>query len=148
MISGYREDLAALAEEVEKTPDRPGTVQVYPGWGALHCPLNQYIKDVMAPYLATVDFRDPQLPLFSGRVPGRVDAAGVRADFVENYTSYVSVTFLHSELTKFGARLGITLASGTAPEMNRYPFPVVQVQTPDDLEEAMSTMFELGVDFR
>lgn len=147
-ISGYLDDLVALADEVAASPGRAGQIDIYQGWGAPHCPLNEYVRDIMRPHLDSIEFRDPRLPLFSGRRPGQVlTANAVRADFVEDYTSYVSVTHLYTALERFGVTLGIFPVSGPTPEASGFPFPRVEIQLPEDIEEARSASYALGVDF-
>jgi [acyl-carrier-protein] S-malonyltransferase len=148
IISGYSDELQAMRTEIEQSAERKAMIQIFEGWGALHCPLNQYIKDAMDPLISSITFHDPHTPLFSARIPGQLRTAEqVRQDFQENYTSFVSVSYLYNELDAFGMRLGITPGVGTSPELNRYPFPVLQIEDPTDVDAAVSTIYELDIDF-
>jgi [acyl-carrier-protein] S-malonyltransferase len=140
LLAGYLDDLQLVAAH-----EKVGTVNVLGGWGAWHSPLQRHVQEHMAPMLARASFKDPALPLFSALRPGRLlTGAQVRQEFVDNYTSFVSMVHLHTELERYGVGLGLMPGSGTAPEQNNFPFPVVQVETPDDVTDALMTLDEFG----
>jgi [acyl-carrier-protein] S-malonyltransferase len=140
LLAGYLDELQALAARA-----KVGAVNVLGGWGAWHSPLQWHVRGYMAPRIAATAFQDPRIPLFSALRPGRtLTADQVRQEFLDNYTSFVSVVHLHTELERYGVQLGLMPGSGTAPELNNFPFPVVQIETPEDVTEALTALHEFG----
>jgi [acyl-carrier-protein] S-malonyltransferase len=140
LLAGYLDDLQALAAQA-----KVGTMNVLGGWGAWHSPLQGHVREHMAPRIEATSWHDPSVPLFSALRPGRIrSAAEIRREFLDNYTSFVSVVHLHTELERYGVRLALMPGSGTAPEHNNFPFPVVQVETPEDVTDALTALDEFG----
>jgi len=149
MLSGYLEDLEHMAADAP-----PGHVQVVTGAiGAVHCPDLQFMADMLEPFLAEIDFRDPEIPLLCG-VGGEKLKTGaqlatgdeIRRSVVANYVAPVGgfreiIAALGEHgmglVVATGAKLPVTVPPG--------PFPLLQASEPDDIGQIMMMLYDLGL---
>jgi [acyl-carrier-protein] S-malonyltransferase len=143
MFSGYRaglDRLAATAPDgvtVRVPEDRPV---------AFHSPLQRAVADHLRPVLDAMRFRDPSVPLCSCLEPAILTtAAQVRDLFERNSVQGVSVPHVRSQMRRLGVRLGIVLGPSKIDRMARPSFPLLHVECPGDLDEAVAAVYELGV---
>ncbi|MDI5962999.1 hypothetical protein POF50_005025 [Streptomyces sp. SL13] len=135
LLSGTGEELARLASVAPRGAIRARRgadplVPVPPAGPAPH--------DTWSPVLNA-----PTLPLCSPRGPvTTADAAGQL--FAADAGLRVDLGDLAQCLDAHGTRLGLVLGSSLPRNLVRFPFPVVHVESPDDLGEAVSAIFEFG----
>jgi [acyl-carrier-protein] S-malonyltransferase len=141
MLTGYREALEKLAAELP-----PGAVFMTQHTEAFHSPIQQYVADHMAPFIAETEFRDPRIPVYSPFAPG-VLATGdqIRDLFLRNSTHPVSLPVIHGEMARRGTKLAIVPGASLPPGALKFPFSVAHIESPQDVSDAMMTMYELGV---
>ena len=65
---------------------------------------------------------------------------------LRNPVQSVSVRHLRTGMTEHGTRLGLVLGPSQFDRIVHSPFPVVHIETPDHIAEAVSAIYELGVD--
>jgi [acyl-carrier-protein] S-malonyltransferase len=150
MLSGHLEDLQSLAAEAP-----PGRVPVVTGAiGGLHCPLQEFVRDLMEPYLNDMKFNDPKIPLLSG-IGGAQATTGaqlktgddVRRGILDNYVtpvgSFAKIIAAFDECDmQMALGMGAALPAGIPPT----PFPVLQATVPDDIGQIMTLIYDLGID--
>ncbi|MER8186038.1 ACP S-malonyltransferase [Kitasatospora sp. NPDC094015] len=143
MLSG---ELAALQELATEVP--PGTVVPLPDRPiAVHSPLREPFRAFMAPYLDAMDFADPELPLLSCLERRRLTTgAEVRDLFHRNATEPISLVDVCAGMAEQGVRLGVVLGGSIPDGILDFPFPVVHVDRPEHIEQALAAVFELGID--
>ncbi|MGV9249263.1 ACP S-malonyltransferase [Streptomyces sp. NPDC003710] len=143
LLSGYRDSIDELAGRLPK-----GTVEVHEGVAiGYHSPLCAPVAAYLEPAVVDIEFRDPKLPLCSYLDEKTVTTADeVRDIFLRNQTEAVSLPYVVAELERHGTELAlligpaqIDLFSGSAP------FPVVQIETPQHLEEIFPYLHDLGI---
>lgn len=143
MLSGLRAALEKVAAEAPQ-----GTVAVLDQYQiALHCPLRRSARDFLEPWIAAMPLRDPSLPLSSCLEQRTlVTAEEVRDLFRRNTTDSVYLLHVCAEMKRQGVRLGLilgpTIPSGTVD----FPFPVVHIETPEHVRQAMSAIYELSIE--
>jgi [acyl-carrier-protein] S-malonyltransferase len=143
MLSGEQEALNQLAADVAEgtvapLPDRPM---------AVHSPLRTHFRTFMTPYIDAMPFQAPQLPLVSSlERKVLVTADDVRDMFDRNSVDPISLVHVYEGMKAEGVRLSLVMG-GTIPDgVLKFPFPVVHVDGPKDIEQALTTVFELGID--
>ncbi|QKW18555.1 ACP S-malonyltransferase [Kitasatospora sp. NA04385] len=143
MLAGHAEALGALAAEVP-----PGTVVPLPGRTiAVHTPLRRPYRDFMAPRIDAIPFEDPGLPLLSCLEPKVLrTAADVRDLFQRNSTDPISLVDVYTGMKEQGVRLGLVMGPSIPEGILAFPFPVVHVERPEHVEQALTTAYELGID--
>lgn len=144
VLSGYREALErirdAATDEVRVHIPEERTI-------AFHSPLQRQIVEFLEPVVAAVDFEAPRIPLCSCLEPRTLSTAGeVRDMFLRNPVQGVSVRHLRAGMARHGTRLGLVLGPSQFDRIVRSPFPVVHVETPEHIAEAVSAIYELGVE--
>jgi [acyl-carrier-protein] S-malonyltransferase len=143
VLAGYRsalDELAAQAPADTITVLKSVTI-------ASHSPLRRHARDFMAPYLATIDFRDPVITLCSCLEPATLTTADqVRDLFERNPTTPVSIVHLVSELKRNGTRLGVVIGPAIPEGILSFPFPVVHVEKPEHVDDLATAVYELGID--
>lgn len=143
MLSGVQAALLALAAELPE-----GTVIPLPGRAmAIHSPLRMHFREFMAPYIDAMPFADPELPLIScldRKV--LVTAADVQDAFQRNPTDPINLVYIYEAMKDEGVRLGFVMGGSIPDGVLRFPFPVVHVDRPEHIEQALTTVFELGID--
>ncbi|HKS50130.1 MAG TPA: hypothetical protein VJT49_34495 [Amycolatopsis sp.] len=143
VISGYRDALEALAAEL------PGeTVNIIGDRDdAPHSPLQQPLADFLAPHIAAMPFSDPRIPVSSCLEAKVLTTAGEIKDvFRRIITSPVSAVHLQDGLQRTGTELGLVLGPAPADRFVHWPFPVVHVETTDDLTIALESIMDIGID--
>lgn len=142
LVSGRRDALDALAAERP-----PGEVTVTGHIEAFHSELQRPVAEFMTRHYAAATFRAPELPVFSCfeemtlRTPDEV-----RDAFARNVTDPVSLPYVTAAMLRHGVTLAVVPGPSLPPGVLRYPFPVVHVETPDDIATVMTTIYELGVE--
>jgi [acyl-carrier-protein] S-malonyltransferase len=139
LLSGYQDSLQKLAGQLtDKTALRiPPDVNT-----AFHSPLRRHIADHQEPYLAGMDFRDPEVVCCGGLAPGEYSTAQqVRDLFRRNHTEPISLPLLVAALERNGTDRAVLLGPGLA-EIWRgsVKFPVVHLNSPDDLAQVLDAV--------
>ncbi|WP_405182251.1 hypothetical protein OG225_15030 [Nocardia sp. NBC_01377] len=143
MLSGERAALDRVGAELPE-----GTVIPLPGRSmAIHSPLRGGFRTFMAGYINAMPFTDPELPLISC-LDRKVlmTGADVRDTFHRNPTTPVSLPYIYEAMKDEGVRLGLIMGGSIPDGVLRFPFPVVHVDRPEHIEQALTTVFELGID--
>ncbi|MFI9503677.1 hypothetical protein [Nocardia sp. NPDC052566] len=143
MLSGER---AALDELGERLPE--GTVVQLPGRSmAIHSPLRGHFRTFMAPYIDAMPFADPVATLISC-LDRKIlmTAADVRDSFQRNPTDPINLVYIYEAMKDEGVRLGLIMGGSIPDGVLRFPFPVVHVDRPEHIGQALTTVFELGID--
>ncbi|MEU5401625.1 ACP S-malonyltransferase [Streptomyces sp. NPDC005963] len=143
MLAGHAEALKELAAEVP-----PGTVTPLPGRTiAVHTPLRRHFRDFMAPRIDAIPFADPEVPLFSCLEPKMLRSADeVRDLFQRNSTDPISLVDVYSGMKEQGVQLGLVMGPSIPEGILAFPFPVVHIEQPEHIEQALSTAYDLGID--
>jgi [acyl-carrier-protein] S-malonyltransferase len=143
ILAGLRD---ALAELTATLP--PEWVQRSPQHAvAFHTPLQQHVHDHLAPLVDAIAFRAPAVPVCSCFEPAVLtDAESIRAMFHRNSVDPVSVVHMRHGLEELDTELGIVLGPSQFDRYLTSPFPVVHVETPEHLAEAIETIHDLGVE--
>jgi [acyl-carrier-protein] S-malonyltransferase len=145
MLSGYLKDLEKLAAEAPT-----GQVEVIGAMGGLHSPLEQYQRDLLEPFLCGIEFRDPELPLFSTLGERKRLEAGedVRREMLDNIVSPTSKPLdIAGSLNRYGTKLALVLGAAIQfpPESQ---FPVLRVAVVKDIEQVMAMLHEPDIGIR
>ncbi|WP_225840199.1 ACP S-malonyltransferase [Streptomyces sp. NK08204] len=143
LLAGYRSDLEEFGTQLP-----PGSLQVSPEHGiAFHSPLQQDIAEFLEPMLKEMDFRDPRVPVYSCLEPKALTTGEeIRDLFRRNPTDPVSVPYMMSGLERGGVELGLVLGPCSFGTFLRSSFSVVHVESPDHVFEAMTAIYELGIE--
>jgi methylaspartate ammonia-lyase len=143
VVSGYRSALDSLGADLP--PDQMQPIGDRPF--AAHSPLRAPVRDFVAPDIAAATFHDPQIRLFSCLEP-RVLTTGsdVRDLYLRNTVEPVNFPHLYSEMQRQGVELALALGQFMPAGFLDVPFPMVNVQDLEDIEEAKATIAELGID--
>ena len=143
MLAGHAEALARLAAEVP-----PGSVVPLPGRTiAVHSPLRRPYRDFMAPGIDRMTFSAPRLPLLSCLEPKVLTSADdVRDLFQRNSTDPISLVDVYTGMQRQGVELGLVMGPSIPEGVLAFPFPVVHVDRPEDIQQALGTAYDLGVD--
>ncbi|MFH8369027.1 acyltransferase domain-containing protein [Streptomyces sp. NPDC018031] len=143
LLAGYR---TALADFGTRLP--PGTLQISDEHGfAFHSPLQQEISDFLEPTLREMTFRDPKVPVHSCMdVKTLTTGEEIRDLYRRNPTDPVSVPHMINGLERAGTELGLVLGPCSFGTFLGSSFPVVHVQSPDHVFEAMTAIYELGIE--
>lgn len=150
MLSGHLKDLESLAAEAP-----PGRVPVVTGaMGGMHCPSQQFMSDLLEPFLDDVKFHDPKVPLLSG-IGGGQSRTGtplktgdqVRQDIIDNYIEPVgSVKQIIAAFDKHDVQMGLAIGAALPAGLPPCPFPVLQANAPDEIGQIMTMIYDLGID--
>lgn len=155
LLSGYLKDLQDLAAEAP-----PGHVKHVTGvLGGLHSPLQQFVPDLLEPYLNDINFHDPGVPLLSGvgGVGGGQSKTGVllktgddvRKNILDSYVEPVgSLNELFAAFDKHDIEMALAMGAALPPDPLPGPFPVLQATVPDDVGQIMTMIYDLGIDIR
>ncbi len=143
MLAGHADALGALAADVP-----PGTVVPLPGRTiAVHTPLRRPYREFMAPRIDAIPFSDPEIPLLSCLEPKVLrTAADVRDLFQRNSTDPISLVDVYTGMKEQGVRLGLVMGPSIPEGILAFPFPVVHIERPEHIEQALTTAYELGID--
>jgi [acyl-carrier-protein] S-malonyltransferase len=143
VLSGYE---AALQELAARPPT--GRVRILPDLSvAFHSPLSQYLREFIEPALDTVAFRPPSLPLTSAMGQGPLATADqVRDTFLLNQVTMVSLPSLAANLARFDTEVAVLAGPGSVDRFSgAMPFPVIHIETADQLTDGLATLYELGI---
>jgi [acyl-carrier-protein] S-malonyltransferase len=141
MFSGYVDELRELAASKEA-----GLVHVITVLGGAHSPPQRFHHDLMAPHVATMTFRDPQVPLISGLSDRTLTTADeVRTDLLRNSTTTTRMSHVINGLAREGTQLALVLGVASAVGMFVFPFPVYPVSTPEDFDGLGTAVYDAGV---
>jgi len=147
IISGYKTAIEELAAA------EPANVMTWwtRGTSALHSPLRQPSSDYMKSYLADIEFRDPVIPL-AGCLTPTLLATGddVRDAIWRNWVRPASLPYGIAEMVRVGVKLLIAPGPSMLDEhlgLISFPFPVLSVREPSDIEVAVAKVEELGIGF-
>ncbi|KOG89390.1 malonyl transferase [Streptomyces varsoviensis] len=143
MLAGHAEALTALAAEAP-----PGTVVPLPGRTiAVHSPLRRHFRDFMAPRVDAMAFSAPQLPLYSCLERKKLSSADdVRDLFQRNSTDPISLVDVYTGMKSEGVELGLVMGPSIPEGILAFPFPVVHIEKPEHVQQALSTAYDLGID--
>ncbi|MEU8825663.1 ACP S-malonyltransferase [Streptomyces sp. NPDC048636] len=144
MLAGHH---SALEELVAAAP--PGAIVPLPGRTiAVHSPLRGPYREFMTPYIASMSFSAPGVPLLSCLEREVMKTAeDVRSMFQRNSTEPISLVHLYEGMRDCGVRLGLVMGPSIPEGLLDFPFPVVHVTRPEHIELAVSTVYELGLEF-
>ncbi len=141
-LSGH---VAALADLTAKLPE--GTLKMLPGMPlGVHSPLSRQLQELQNSFIEAISFRDPVIPLCSCYEPKLLTTADeVRDMFLRNWVDKVSYPHVYASLMDQGPDLAIMAGPGAADRFRgALDCPVVQIEEPDDLSLALTTLYELG----
>ena len=142
MLSGR---VAALVELAGKLP--AGTLKLLPEPPvAMHSPLCRELQEFLDPFIKAISFRDPVVPLCSCYEPKLLTTADeVRGMFLRSWVDKVSYPHVYANLMDQGTDLAIMAGPGVADRFRgALECPLVQIEEPDDLSLALTTLYELG----
>ncbi|MEI5101839.1 hypothetical protein RB200_29175 [Streptomyces sp. PmtG] len=144
MLAGRRAAVERLAADAE-----PGTIVPLPGRAiAVHSPLRAPFRAFIAPHVAAMPFTAPRIPLLSCLERGELKTADdVRDMFQRNPTDPISLVDVYEGMLGHGVSLGLVMGPSIPNGILAFPFPVVHVESPEDIQLAVSTAYDLGVDF-
>ncbi|KIF76839.1 hypothetical protein QR77_29250 [Streptomyces sp. 150FB] len=142
LLSGYRDALEKLSAEFVG-----GSVQVQEANTiAVHSPLRRAAADSAVKLVAAAEINDPLLPLCSSLEQRTLTTADeVREMFGRNAVETIRVHTMTAEMQRHGVRLGVVLGPSLPRGLVQFPFPVVHVESPADMTELTSAIFEFGV---
>jgi [acyl-carrier-protein] S-malonyltransferase len=141
VVSGYRSGL----ERLQATADDGVHMFLFPGYhGAFHSPLQQHAADFMEPFINTMTFRDPKVPICSP-VDRRTltTAAEVREFMLGHNLMPARYEPLVEEMNSLGVRAGLVVGPGLpAPVVQ--PFRVELFSEPSDFDRRAELRETLG----
>jgi [acyl-carrier-protein] S-malonyltransferase len=151
MLSGHLKDLGELAAEAP-----PGHVPVVSGaMGAIHCPLQQFMCDLLGPDISDMNVRDPEITLLSGNGSGAQLEAGVplktaedvRRSILDSYVTPVgSFKKIMGAFDEHGAQMVLGIGGPMPAGLPATPFPVLPATVPDDIGQIMTMIYDLGLE--
>ncbi|MFI5908332.1 hypothetical protein [Dactylosporangium sp. NPDC051541] len=138
LLSGYRDALEELAAGY------PPEYFVFSDEDvAVHCALRHRARDEVARRTAAMDFTDPAVPMCSSLEPRELHSAAlVRAEFSRNVVEPVHTDHLSDRMRRLGVRLGVVLGPTLPRDGFEFPFPVVYVDAPEHLDQAVAAVGE------
>ncbi|AXK33726.1 hypothetical protein DVA86_14745 [Streptomyces armeniacus] len=142
LLTGDAEALTALAGEAPE-----GAVRLSGGHPAvLHSPLALTEHERAVQRLRRLEFRDPEPPVCSCLEPGTLTGAGeVRDLFGRCVAEPADIGALVSGLAEQGTRLALVLGPSLPRHVIDFPFPVVHVDAPERVADAIASLLEYGV---
>jgi [acyl-carrier-protein] S-malonyltransferase len=142
MLGGLRTDIDAMAERAPL-----GTVFVTPIEEAFHTPLMQHVADFIEPYIRQMPFTDPQIPVYSALEPRTLrTAAEIRDMFLRNTTNTVQMTDVQNAMAQDDPKVVIVPGPSLPAGVLRFPFPVTHIELPEHVTEALTALYEAGVE--
>ncbi|MET9894314.1 ACP S-malonyltransferase [Streptomyces sp. NPDC006465] len=143
LLGGHR---AAVEDLAASLPER--TVVVLEGQTiAAHTELRAHERDFLAPYVHTMPFTAPRVPVCSAVQPeprALTTADEVRDLFDRNPVAPITMPGMLAELERHGTRLAVLLGKSIPKGVIDFPFPVVHIHEPGDLDEAAAAVAELA----
>ncbi|WP_329340033.1 hypothetical protein OG866_31815 [Streptomyces sp. NBC_00663] len=143
LLGGYRTALETFGATLP-----PGALHIAEEHGsAFHSPLQRHITEFLAPTLDAMTFEDPRIPVHSCMERKQLTTGEeIRDLFRRNPTDPVSVPHMIGGLEDAGTQLGLVLGPAAFGTFQNADFPVVHVETPDHVFEAMTAVYDFGVD--
>ena len=143
MLAGRAEALAQVAAGAP-----PGSVVPLPGRTiAVHSPLRRPFREFMAPRIDAMTFSAPGLPLLSCLEPKVLTSADeVRDLFQRNSTDPISLVDVYTGMKQQGVELGLVMGPSIPEGILAFPFPVVHIDQPEHIQQALGTAYDLGID--
>ncbi|MGW7349864.1 acyltransferase domain-containing protein [Streptomyces sp. NPDC054784] len=143
MLAGYRDALEKLRDAA---PEHTVTVS-YDVDVAVHTPLREAAREETRQQVSEVAFAAPRLKLCSSiQQQTLTTAEEVREMFVRNVAEPMSMVHLAEGMRHEGAQLALVVGPSLIKDLLRFPFPVGYVDRPGAIPEAVSALFEHGVD--
>jgi [acyl-carrier-protein] S-malonyltransferase len=136
VLTGYK---AALQELAAQEPD--AVMMMERGTAAVHSPLRRHASDFVREHVATMDVRDPRVPLAA--CLGRqvlTSADEVRDAIWRNLVVTASIPDGLSAVLGLGVKILVIPGPSMADDMINFRVPVVRVRRPDDVEPAVSAV--------
>lgn len=145
MFSGYVDALRELAAEAPA-----GQVNVYTALGGGHTPLQKYYASLVQPYLDKIPFRKPHTPVVSALLEGRAitTVEEVRAEFSANMVTPAYLEYVKNSLAERGTELMLVLGVSAPVAMFTWPCPALCVSSPEEIEQAAATVFDMGIELK
>jgi [acyl-carrier-protein] S-malonyltransferase len=142
-LGGYRSMLDELLAELP--PDTVRSISKIPL--AVHTPLQWHVRRHLEPFVAEMQVKDPKIPLWTCLDPDILTTAEqVRESFLRNQTEPLYVEYLKTGFRLNEYRLGVIIGPTTRlVRQQRLPVPVVGVQTPEQVAEAIAKISELNI---
>ncbi|AQA10009.1 hypothetical protein BV401_05360 [Streptomyces malaysiensis subsp. malaysiensis] len=143
LLGGYRSALQRFGEGLPA-----GALHVSEDHGAaFHSPLQRHISDFLEPTLDAMTFHDPRVPVHSCMERKALTTADeIRDLFHRNPTAPVSVPHMIGGLEDSGTELGLVLGPAAFGTFQNASFPVVHVESPDHVFEAMTAVYDFGIE--
>lgn len=145
ILSGYKQAIEELAEA------EPKNVMTWwiRGTSALHSPLRKPSSDFMKSYLEVIEFRDPVIPLAGCLAPKLLETGDeVRDAIWRNWVQTASLPHGIADMVRIGVDLLVVPGPSMLDEhlgLIDFPFPVLTVREPADVEVAVAKVEELRV---
>lgn len=143
LLTGDGAALARLAAEAPKGAVRiSGSSRV-----TVHSPLGGEAHAEMRRLVRGLPFTAPAVPLCSALEAKTLRTADEVGElFVRNVVQPAELGALTQEMASHGTRLGLVLGPSLPRNLLRFPFPVIPVESPDDIAQAISAILEFGVE--
>jgi [acyl-carrier-protein] S-malonyltransferase len=143
LLGGYR-----TALETFGATQPPGALHIAEEHGsAFHSPLQRHITEFLAPTLDAMTFKDPRVAVHSCMERKTLTTGEeIRDLFRRNPTDPVSVPHMIGGLEDAGTQLGLVLGPAAFGTFQNADFPVVHVESPDHVFEAMTAVYDFGID--
>ncbi|RLL68651.1 hypothetical protein [Streptomyces sp. Z26] len=142
LLNGDADALRALAHEAPE-----GAVRLHGrGPAVLHSPLAAGARESAARRLDGLAFHDPATPVCSCLEPRTLTRADeVRELFGRCAAEPADIGALVSGLVAHGTRLALVLGPSLPRHVVDFPFPVVHVDAPERVEDAIAALLHYGV---
>ncbi|WP_432003539.1 ACP S-malonyltransferase [Streptomyces sioyaensis] len=143
LLTGDGEALARLAAEAPE-----GAVRIGQGNRVtVHGPLVGAAHARMRRVVSGLPFTAPTVPLCSALEAKTLRTADEVGElFLRNGVQPAELDVLTAEMQAHGTRLGLVLGPSLPRNLLRFPFPVVPVESPADIAQAISAILEFGVE--
>ncbi|MFI9080731.1 ACP S-malonyltransferase [Streptomyces sioyaensis] len=143
LLTGDGEALARLAAEAPE-----GAVRISQGNRVtVHSPLGGEAHARMRRVVPGLPFTAPAVPLCSALEAKTLRTADEVGElFLRNVVQPAELGALTAEMQAHGTRLGLVLGPSLPRNLLRFPFPVVHVESPADIAQAISAILEFGVE--
>ncbi|MEU5214249.1 ACP S-malonyltransferase [Streptomyces sp. NPDC020742] len=143
LLTGERSALLRLAAAAPPGAVRPGGSDRC----VVHDPLAREAQARMRRLAAGLPFTAPRLPLCSALEARTLCTADeVRELFARTVVEPADLDSGVAAMQAHGVRLGLVLGPSLPRNLLRFPFPVVPVESPEDLPHAIGALLELGVE--
>ncbi|WP_369393843.1 hypothetical protein AB5J72_44540 [Streptomyces sp. CG1] len=143
LLGGYRTALESFGATLQ-----PGALHIAEEHGvAFHSPLQRHVTEFMEPTLDAMTFKDPRVPVHSCMERKTLTTGEeIRDLFRRNPTDPVSVPHMIAGLEDADTQLGLVLGPAAFGTFQNAGFPVVHVESPDHVFEAMTAVYDFGIE--